>query len=165
MRPRSLLATAAATAALTLVPLAAQAACHRPAELIDRFAYDGTMDDQTAGSFHIANATNGELGGYLDLTVAAKDGSLPTGANNCEPAIVTTILTVSPGEVLSSRTRGDVCTGFYGDTMTVNSTLRTKNLHYTGTAHRKPKVVGDGLISAGLFPGYGQATFSASIRW
>jgi hypothetical protein len=164
MRPRSLLATAAVAAVLTAVPLAAQA-CQRPAELIDRFAYDGTMDDQTAGSFHIAGATSGELGGYLDLLVEAKDGSLPVGSNVCEPGIVTTVLTVSPGEVLSSRTKGDVCTSFMGEAITVNSTLRTKNLHYTGTAHRKPVVVGDGLIAAGLFTGYGQATFSASIRW
>ena len=165
MRSRSLLATAAATAALTLVPLAAQAACHRPAELVDRFAYDAVAD-QTPGSFRIANATNGELGGYLDLLVEATDGSLPTGSDVCEPAIVTTVLTVSPGEVLSSRTEGELCTGFYGDSMTVNSTVRTKNLHNTGTAHHKPKIVGDGLIAAGVFaPGYGQATFSASIRW
>jgi hypothetical protein len=165
MRSRSLLATAAATAALTLVPLAAQAASQRPAELIDRFAYDAVAD-QTPGSFHIANATNGELGGYLDLLVEANDGSLPTGPNACEPAIVTTVLTVSPGEVLSSRTRGDLCTGPFGDSMTVNSTVRTRNLSYSGTAHHKPKIVGDGLIAAGVFaPGYGQATFSASIRW
>ena len=78
MRSRSLLATAAATAALTLVPLAAQAACHRPAELVDRFAYDAVAD-QDPGKLRIANATNGELGGYLDLLVEAKDGSLPTG--------------------------------------------------------------------------------------
>ncbi len=165
MRTRSILATAAATAALTAIPLTAQAACPQPAELINRFAYDGTMDDQTPGSFHIANTTNGELGGYLDLLVEAKDGSLPVGTEVCERAIVTTVLTVSPGEILSSRVKADVCTGFYGDTMTVNATVRTKDLHYTGTAHRTPKVVGDGLISAGLFPGYGQATFSASVRW
>lgn len=165
MRSRSLLATAAATAALTVVPFAAQAAYQRPAELIDRFAYDAVAD-QTAGSFHIAGATSGPLGGYLDLLVEAKDGSLPVGSNVCEPAIVTTVLTVSPGEVLSSRTRGEACTSFLDDAITLNSTLRTKNLHYTGTAHHKPKVVGDGLISAGAFDaGYGQANFSASIRW
>lgn len=164
MRPRSLLVTATAAAALTAIPLTAQA-CQRPAELIDRFAYDATVE-QTAGSFHIAGATSGELGGYLDVIVATKDGSLPTGSDVCEPAIVTTVLTVSPGETRSSRVKGDLCTGFYGDSMTVNATVRTKDLHYSGTAHHKPRVVGDGLIAAGVFlPGYGQATFSASVRW
>lgn len=164
MRPRSLLATAAATAALTVIPLTAQASCQRPAELIDRFAYDATVE-QTAGSFHVDATTSGELGGYLDVLVEAKDGSLPTGSEVCEKAIVTTVLTVSPGGILSSRVKGDLCTSFYGDSMNVNATVRTRDLHCSGTAHHNPKVVGDDLIAAVLFPSYGQASFSASVRW
>jgi hypothetical protein len=163
MRSRPLLATAAAAAVLTAVPFSAHA-CQRPAELIDRSAYDGTVE-QTADSFHLAGATSGELGGYLDVLVTAKDGSLPTGSDVCERAIVTTVLTVAPGETLSARVKGDLCTGFYGDSMTVNATVRTNDLHYTGTAHRKPKVVGDGLVAAGVSSIGGLASFSASVRW
>lgn len=165
MRPRSLLATAAVAAVFAAVPLTAQAACQRPAELISRTAFNNPVE-QTAGSFHIAGATSGELGGFFDLRVVAKDGSLPTGSEVCEPAIVTSALTVSPGEVLSSRVKGELCTSFFGDALILNAPFRTKDLHYSGTAHHTPKVVGDGLIAANVSAATGGlATFSATIRW
>ena len=109
MRPRSLLTTAVATAALTLrTARRTQAACHRTTELVDRFAFDATVE-QTAGSFHMANATNGALGGFLDLTVTAKDGSLPVGANVCEPAVVDAVLTVSPRRATCAQTQRATC--------------------------------------------------------
>ena len=82
------------------------------------------------------------------MTVTAADGSLPAGSNVCERAVVDAVLTVSPGETLTAHVhRGEVCTGFYGDNYTVNATVRSRHVDYEGTAHRKVKVVGDGLVS------------------
>jgi hypothetical protein len=122
MRPRSLLAAAAAAIALSALPMTAQAAT---TELIDRSAYDSTTE-VTAGSLHIDGATRGELGGYLDVTVTAADGSLPVGSNACEAASVDAVLTVSPGETLTAQVAGEICTGFYGDNYTVNAALRSQ---------------------------------------
>ncbi len=162
MRPRSLLFTAAATVALSALPLAAHAAT---TEMIDRAAYDGTVD-KTASSLHMAAETRGELGGYLDVTVTAKDGTLPTGSNVCEPAVIDAVLTVSPGETMTARVRGDLCTGFYGDSMTANGAIDKKAFDYEGTAHSKAKLVGEGLISVGVIDWFGgQAAFSATVKW
>ena len=162
MRPRSLLAAAAAAIALSALPMTAQAAT---TELIDRSAYDSTTE-VTAGSLHIDGATRGELGGYLDVTVTAADGSLPVGSNACEAASVDAVLTLSPGETLTAQVAGEICTGFYGDNYTVNAAVRSRQLDYEGTAHRKAKVVGDGLISASYVPWFGgQAGFSATVKW
>lgn len=164
MRPRSLLLTAVATVALSALPLAAQAGAHSN-ELIDRAMYDPTVE-QTAASLHIAAATRGELGGYLDVTVTSTDGSLPTGSNICEPAIVDAVLTVSPGETLSAQVPGELCTGFYGDSMTANAAIDKKDLEYEGTAHRKAKVVGEGLVSVGVINNFGgQGAFSVAVKW
>lgn len=162
MRPRSLLVAAAAAVALSALPFTAHAS---QTELVDRSAYDGSVE-RTAGSLRIDGATRGELGGHLDVTVTAADGSLPAGSNVCEPGTVDAVLTVSPGETLSVSARGELCTTFYGDALRVNAAFGTKDLVYAGTAHRKVKVVGDGLLAAsdnGWFGG--QASFSASLKW
>ncbi len=163
MRSRSLLVAAGAAVVLTALPLTAHAST---TELLDRSAYDSTTE-VTAESLHIDGATRGELGGYLDVTVTAADGSLPAGSNVCERAVVDAVLTVSPGETLTAHVhRGEVCTGFYGDNYTVNATVRSRHVDYEGTAHRKVKVVGDGLVSASYVPWFGgQAGFSAMVKW
>lgn len=162
MRSRTLLFGAAVAATLSATSVPAHAA---EAQLIDRSAYDQSVD-RTAGAFRVAGDTRGDLGGYLDVTVTAVDGSLPTGSNVCEPATVDAVLTVSAGETLSVVTTGELCTSFSGDALTFNAGFGTKNLSYVGTAHRKVKVVGDGLISVGDIGWFGgQASFSASVRW
>jgi hypothetical protein len=164
MRSRSLFLCAAATAAVVALPLTAQASV-RTTEFIDRAMFDSTVD-RTTNSFHISGATRGPLGGFLDLTVTADDGTLPTGSNVCEPAAFEAELTLSPGETLSMAVPGEVCTSFFGDALTGNAAIGRKDLEYDGTAHRKVRVVGDGLLAASVIPGLGgQASFSASVRW
>lgn len=164
MRPRSLLlATAAVAVALSAAPVAAQAA---QTESISRSTYDAGVE-RTAASLRVAGATSGELGGYLDVTVTAADGSLPTGSSVCEPATVDAVLTVSPGETLSVTTSGDLCTSFSGESArTFNGYFGSKDLTYDGTAHRKVRVAGDGLIAFSDISWFGgQASFSAALRW
>ena len=84
MRARSLLVATTAAVAFTALPMTAQAS---DSEWIDRANYDATVD-RTPASLHIAAATRGELGGYLDATLTAEDGTLPVGSNVCEPATV-----------------------------------------------------------------------------
>jgi hypothetical protein len=162
MRRSSTLIAAAAAVALAAVPLTAHAA---EKEYLDRSAYDATVDASPAG-FHIANATRGELGGYLDVAVSADDGSVPAGSNVCEPATADAVLTVDTTETLSTRVHGDLCTGFYGDSMTFNGAFATKDLAYDGIAHKKAKVSGEGMISVGVVSWFGgQASFTASMKW
>jgi hypothetical protein len=164
-RTRTLLLTAAATAALSAVPLTANAHAI-PTELIDRAMYDSTIE-RTAGSLHIDGPTRGELGGYFDLTVTARDGSLPTGSNVCERATVEGVLTLSPGETFEiERVRGELCTSFYGDSLVLNSTVRWWNADYEGSAHRKGWIVGEGLLAASFTSWFGgQASFTADVWW
>jgi hypothetical protein len=162
MRTRSLLIAATTALVLSTPPLVAQAAT---TELIDRSTYDSSVE-RSESMLRIAGETRGELGGYLDVTVTAADGSLPTGSQVCEPAVVEAVTTLSPGETLAATVPGEVCTGFYGDSLTVNAAVRTKQLTYDGTAHKKAKVVGDGLVAASVVPWFGgQASFSASVKW
>jgi hypothetical protein len=164
-RSRTLLLTAAATAALCVLPVAAQASAPQT-EMIDRAMYD-SAPEQSDGSLRVSGPTRGELGGYLDVTVTARDGSLPTGSQVCEPAMIDGVLTLAPGETLSiRRVRGELCTGFYGDSMSMSAGVRSGNVDYEGTAHRKARVVGEGLISVGVVSWFGgQAAFSATVRW
>jgi hypothetical protein len=162
MRTRPLLATAAAAVALTVAaPLAAHA---KTTEYLDKRIFDSTPV-VTAGSWHLDGLTAGEIGPTLDVTVTAIDGTLPSASNVCEPVDVVAVLTLAPGEVLTVRTSGEACAPFLGGTPAVNAYFGNDQTEYEGTAHRKAKIVGDGLISAGgSFFGY-QATFSTSVRW
>lgn len=162
MRHRALLATALATAALTAVPLAAQAG---DVEYIDRSNFDAAPE-VTASSLHLDGATRGELGGFLDLRVTAQDGTLPTEHGACDPVDVDALLTTSPGEQLAVRTTGEVCMHQFGDTLILTSYFGKKDVTYSGTAHSKVKVVGDGMISASNGIGFGfVSSFSAAVRW
>lgn len=161
MRTRTVLATTAAAVALTAAPLAAQA---KTTEYLDKRIFDATPD-LTAGSWHLNGMTAGEIGPTLDVTVTAADGTLPTTSNACEPVDVVAVLTLAPGEVLTVHTSGEACAPFLGGTPAVNAYFGDDQTEYEGTAHKKVKIVGDGLISAGgSFFGY-QATFGASVKW
>jgi hypothetical protein len=171
MRSRTLLASATAALALSAVALPAVAlpAQAVTTEYVDRATFDAAPD-VTTSSIRVAGETRGELGGYLDATVVAKDGSLPTGSEVCEPASVHAVLTLSAGETLTVRVRGTACTSFAGDAITVNAAFRTRHLRYSGTEHThsagcRPRVVGDGLLAMSNSLLGGQASFSASIRW
>jgi hypothetical protein len=162
MRTRSLLATAAAAAALTAVPFAAQATS---LEYVDRSTFDAAPT-VTASSMHLDGATSGELGGFLDIVATAQDGALPTERGACDPVDVDAVLTVSPGEQLTVHSTGEVCMHQFADTLILLSYFDKKDMTYTGTAHNKAKVVGDGMVSAGNALGFGfVASFSSSVRW
>jgi hypothetical protein len=166
MRTRPLLAAAVAAAAVVLTPLATGTAQAKSLETIDKTTFDSSAT-VTASTIHIDNATAGELGGYLDLTITAQDGALPTAAGACETADVDAVVTVAPGETLTVHTTGDICAHpFSASTLTLTAYYGDGDLAYAGTAHKKAKVVGDGLISAsnGTFFGWG-ASFSGQVRW
>jgi hypothetical protein len=162
MRTRPLLATAAAAVALTVAaPLAAQA---KTTETIDKFVYDSTPQ-VTAGSWHIDGLTHGEIGPFLDVTVTAVDGTLPTDPRAVERVRVDAVLTLAPGETLTVHAKGSAEAPAAGGTPSVFASFRKKDLTYDGTAHKKAKLVGNGFISAGgSFLGY-QASFSATVSW
>ena len=111
-----LLAITIGTAVLA-APLAASATT---TENLDRRAFD-SAPERAADSLHISGATAGPLGGYLDVTFTAADGTLPTAPQTCEPVTVDAVLTVSPGETLTIATTGEACTGFYGGPAAVNA--------------------------------------------
>jgi hypothetical protein len=161
-----MLTTKLLLSAVTVAALAASAVPAHAAETeyIDRSAFDFSVQ-KTASSIRVDGATRGPLGGYLDVTVTADDGTLPVGSNVCEPATFDAVLTVSPGETLSTSAAGEICTTFYGDALTANAYFAKKDLDYAGTEHNKAKVVGDGLIAVGTGWLGGQASFAASVKW
>ena len=162
MRTRSALTTALAVAALTaIVPMSAHA---KASELVDRSLFDGTPE-RTASSLHLAGPTAGPLGGAMDLTVTATDGSLPSTFGSCEPVDVTAVVTVSPGEVLTVTTTGEACAHIVDGTLQVNAGFGKKDVAYAGSAHKSAKIVGDGLIAAAHHWYGGQASFSGTFRW
>jgi len=162
MRTRTVLTTGVAAAVLTVaLPLSAQA---RETESISRSLFDSTPE-RTVSSLRIDGPTAGPLGGALDLTVTALDGSLPTVRGATEPVEVTAVLTLSPGEVLTITTTGEASVHPFGDVLTALAYFDKKDVTYEGTEHHKVKVVGDGLISAGQQWYGGQASVSATYAW
>jgi hypothetical protein len=161
MRIRTAVTTVAAVALTVALPASAQA---RTTESISRSLFDGTPD-RTASTFHVSGPTAGPLGGALDLTVTAQDGTLPTDRGASEPVDVTAILTVSPGEVITVITTGEASIHQFGDVLQVNAYFDKKEATYEGTEHKKVKVVGDGLIAAGHQWYGGQASLSATFAW
>jgi hypothetical protein len=162
MRVRSIVTTALAAVALSvLVPMSAQA---KTTEYIDRSMFDATPE-RTASSLHLDGLTAGPLGGALDVTFTAVDGTLPTTFGSCEPVAVQAILTVSPGEVLTVNTTGEACAHISDGTLQVNAFFGKENVTYAGTEHKKVKLVGDGLIAAAHHWYGGQASFSGLVRW
>jgi len=162
MRTRTVLTTGVVAAVLTLtLPFSAQA---RETESISRSLFDATPE-RTVSSLRIDGPTAGPLGGALDLTLTATDGSLPTERGTSEPVDVTAVLTLSPGEVLTITTTGEASVHPFGDVLTVNAYFDKKDVTYDGTEHKKVKVVGDGLIAAGHQWYGGQASVSATYAW
>jgi hypothetical protein len=162
MHARTVLATTLATAALTAIPLAAQAT---DVEYLDRSNFDAAPE-VTASSVHLDGATRGELGGFLDLRITAQDGTLPTGRGACDPVAVDAVLTVAPGDQIAVSTTGEVCMHQFADTLILVSYFDKKDATYTGTAHHKAKVVGDGMISSSNALGFGfVSSFTTSVRW
>lgn len=165
MRTRPVLATALAAAVLAVTPLATTSAQAKELERIDKTTFDSAAT-VTESTVHIAHATAGEVGGYLDLTIIAQDGSLPAVPNTCETADVDAVVTLSPGESVTVHTSGDICTQRFDTTLALNAYFAPEDLQYAGTAHKKAKGVGDGIIAASnaTFFGWG-ASFSGQVRW
>ena len=162
MNVRSLLvSTTAAMALVAVVPAGAQAAT---LERLDRSLFDGTPV-VSASSWHFDGATSGELGGALDVVITARDGAFPSTPGACEPVDVRADLQVSPGEVLTVVTTGEACAHVVDASLTVNAYFDRDDVAYSGSAHKKAKVVGDGLIAAKHSWLGGQASLSTSVRW
>jgi hypothetical protein len=161
MRIRTVLSPLAAIALTVALPMSAQA---KTTEYLDRSLFDGTPQ-RTASTFHVDGPTAGPLGGALDLTVTAQDGTLPTERGASEPVDVTAILTVSPGEVITVVTTGEANIHQFGDVLQVNAYFDKKDVTYEGTEHKRVKVVGDGLIAAAHQFFGGQASFSSTLAW
>jgi hypothetical protein len=151
------------TAALMSLAVAPSAQAKTITESIDRTLFDATPQ-RTAAVLHLDGATNGELGGAMDLTVTATDGTLPTTFGTCEPVQVDAVVTVSPGRVLTVRALGEGCAHIVDGTLQVNAFFGSKGITCEGCATRKLKVVGDGLVAASHSQLGGLATFSGVFR-
>ena len=158
---RSLLAGGAAALALLALPATAQAAT---LENIDRSLFDATPE-VSASAWHLDGPTSGPLGGTLDLHVSATDGTFPTTPGSCEPVDVRAVLQVSPGEVLSVSTVGEACAHIVDGSLIVDAYFGNRDVAYSGTAHKRVRVVGDGLIAAKTSFLGGQASIGMSVRW
>jgi hypothetical protein len=158
---RSSLAAAAAVALLSAVPGPASAA--PTPQLLDRSLYDATPE-RTVDSLRVDGPTAGPLGGAMDVTVRAVDGTLPTTFGSCEPARVRAAVTVQPGRVVSVRTRGEVCAHIVDGSLSANAGFRAKDVSYQGFGHCRPTLVGEGLIAVAQSQLGGQASFSGSFR-
>lgn len=160
MRTTPVLAGLAAAVLATAAPAVAAPT----AELVNRSLFDATPE-RTAAVFRLDGPTAGPPGGTMTVEATAADGSLPASPGECEPARVDAVVTLAPGEVLAVDTAGEVCTHPFGGQLQVVAGFRNRHLEYTGTAHQRARLVGDGLLSAAEHPFGGQASFSASIRW
>ena len=153
----ALAATAAAVAALAVAP-PAQA---KTIESFDRSAFDSTPV-VTAPGWSISAPTAGELGGWLEMTVAAADGTKPANGT-CEPATVDAVLTVAPGESFTIHTTGELCAHFIDGTPSLFGAFGAKQTSYSGP-HNKAKVVGDGFVSFGHSFLGAQGAVTLSVR-
>ena len=154
--------TAAATGIALL--FAAPSAHAMTLEQFDRYAFDTAPVVSDAG-YVIQGTTNGDPGSYLQLSVKALDDSLPADGE-CETASVQAILTVAPRESFTINTTGELC-GIVGDGSPIlNATFGSDQVTYSGTAHKRARVVGDALIKSrtGWFGATG-AVEGFSVRW
>lgn len=156
-------ALVATAAAFALAAPAAQAA--PPGTTQDRFdrsAFDSTPV-VTASGYSMSAATRGELGGHLELSVQAVDGTVPA-AGKCEKADVRAVLTVAPGETFTITTRGELCGHVVDGSPTLSAAFRNRHVKYAGT-HKRAKVVGEGLIGFGHSWLGAQGSVGMSVRW
>lgn len=160
MQTRSIITSTVAAVALTLAAPAAQA---MSVDRIDRSAFDAAPA-VTASGYTMAAATSGGLGGHLELSVQAADGTVPA-QGQCETAVVHAVLTVSPGEAFTIDTTGELCSHPFSGTPVLNASFGNKQASYSGVAHKRARVVGDGLIAfTNSFLG-AQGSVGFSVRW
>ncbi|HEX6148630.1 hypothetical protein [Nocardioides sp.] len=153
----------AAVAAAAAVSLSAAAAQASTVERFDRSAFD-SAPVVTASGYAMSAPTRGELGGHLELSVRAADGSVPA-AGACENARVRAVLTVSPGEAFTITTRGELCGHPVDGSPTLNAAFRNRHVTYSGTAHRRVKVLREGLIAFNHSFLGAQGSVGMSVRW
>ncbi len=87
---RTGLIAAAAIVLLSALPGSASAASGT--QVIDRSVYDATPE-RTVASLRVDGPTSGPLGGAIEVTVRAVDGTLPTTFGTCESAWVKAVVT------------------------------------------------------------------------
>jgi hypothetical protein len=151
----------AATAATAAVLTAAAPAQAKTVESFDRRAFDGTPV-VTASGWSLSAPTAGELGGWLDMTVTAADGTKPSNGT-CELATVDAVLTVAPGESFTIRTTGELCAHFTDGTPSLFGSFGAKQMSYSGS-HKKAKLVGEGFVSFGHSFLGAQGAVTLSVR-
>lgn len=165
MRIRSLLATLAAAAALSLVlPISAEAARPTTTDLAVT-AYDSAAT-RTAGSYQFGGLTTGAPfgGSSSSSSVTAVDGTLPP-ADTCEAAVIT-VRTGSAQEYLEVTAAGEVCATFYGEGYRARAAFRGRDVVHVGT--EVDRVRGSGTVDASfgtLLPTTGQLSLSGSLAW
>ena len=137
------LAATAATATVLTVATPAQA---KSVETFDRRAFDSTPV-VTASGWSISAPTAGELGGRLDMTVTAADGTKPSNGT-CELATVDAVLSVAPGESFTIRTTGELCGIVTVGTPSLFGSFGARQMSYSGS-HKKAKLIGEGFVSFG----------------
>ncbi len=132
-------------------------------DVVDRSVFDATPE-LTAVSLRVHGPTSGPLGGAMDVTVRATDGTLPTTFGSCEPAQVTAQVTLRPGRVLTVHTRGEVCAHVGDGSLSANAGFRDRDVTASGFGHCRPRLVGDGLIAVSRSQIGGQASFFGTFR-
>jgi hypothetical protein len=152
------LAATATTAAVLAIAPPAQA---KTVESFDRRAFDSTPV-VTAEGWSISAPTAGELGGWLDMTVTAADGTKPSNGT-CELANVDAVLTVAPGESFTIHTTGELCAHFTNGTPSLFGSFRAKQMSYSGS-YKKAKLVGEGFVSFGHSFLGAQGAVTLSVR-
>jgi len=158
---RTSLIVAAACSVLAAFPASASAA--PKTQTVDRSVFDATPE-RTAATLRVDGPTAGELGGAMDVTVRATDGTLPTVFGSCERAEVTAAVTVQPGRIITVRSHGEVCAHIVDGSLTFNAGFRPKDVTYQGYGRCRPKLVGEGLIAVAHSQLGGQASFFGTFR-
>ncbi len=153
------------TAAVALVATVATVAVAAPAQAktvdsFDRSAFDATPT-ATAAGWSISAATSGELGGWLDMTVRALDGTTPA-AGGCEPAAVDAVLTVAPGETFTIHTTAELCAHVVDGSPSLFGGFDSAT--YAGS-RKKARLVGDGFVGFGAGFLGAQGSVTLAVRW
>ena len=133
-------------------------------EYVDLSLFDSTPERTTA-VLHLDGPTSGELGGAMDLSIEATDGSLPTDFGACEEVGVKAVVTVREGVVLTVRTTGEACAHQVDGSLQVNASFDRHDVWGRGGTVRRARLVGDGLIAASQGWQGAQASFSGTFRW
>ena len=159
---RSSLIAAAAVALLSAYPGSATAV--PVTEVVDRSVFDATPE-RTVASLRVDGPTAGPLGGTMDVTLRAIDGTLPTAFGSCEPAWVRAHVTVQPGQTITVRTRGEACAHIVDGSLSANAGFRARHVTFEGFGRCRPRLLGDGLIAVAHSQIGGQASFFGTFRW